>query len=145
MKASIHFDLETAEDFALFGRVFAQAGGFGEEVSSVVTPAAPAKPVEIASAAKPERAAKPVKADKPAEEKQPDPSTADAKVEEAAIEAETVDKALVAKELRAFIQKKGESGPKSALAVLKEFGASKFDELKGEDYSKFLTALAKAA
>lgn len=143
MKASIHFELETAEDFALFGRVFSQAGGFGD-AAAVVTPA-PAKPAAIEAKAekpaKPEKpAAKPV-AEKPAEK----PAEKVEEKDEGDAIVENVDKALVAKELRAFIQAKGETGPKQALSVLKEFGATKFDELKGEDYSKFLSALKKAA
>ena len=137
MKASIHFELETTKDFEAFAAIF----------SGVAKSAAPAADVVHAEAPKPEKQItapkvdKPAKADKPVKaDPKPEPEQ---KTEDDAVEAETVDKALVAKELRAFIQKKGEGGPKAALAVLKEFGATKFDELKAEDYSKFLTALSK--
>lgn len=144
MRASIHFEIETAEDFALFGRVFSAAGGFGEG-ATVVTPAAPAKSVEIeAKPAKPARAAK---AEKPVEAKaevKAEEPAAEKAEEEKAVEAETVDAALVSKEIRAFIAKRGETGAKDAMAVLKQFNATNFNTLKPEDYSKFLSALAQA-
>ncbi|UDL89823.1 hypothetical protein LGH82_33120 [Mesorhizobium sp. PAMC28654] len=137
MRASINFELETPEDFAAFATVFGVVSGVGVKPKADVVHAASPEPEK--QIAKPVKAAK---AEKPVEEKaKVDPSKADANVE--AVEAETVDKALVAKELRAFIQKQGDTGPKEALAVLKQFGAAKFDELKPEDYSKFLTALTK--
>jgi hypothetical protein len=138
MKASIHFELETPKDFEAFAAIFSTVAGKTSPAADVVHAAAPEPEKQIA-APKAEKATKPVKAD-PKPEPKPEP-----KVEADAVEAETVDKALVAKELRAFIQKQGEGGPKAALAVLKDFGATKFDELKAEDYSKFLTALTKAA
>lgn len=147
MKASIHFELETPKDFEAFAAIF----------STVAGKTAPADVVH-AEAPQPDKAIAAPKADKPAKAKaqsDADRAEADAKAQaqaekpagkdEAAVEAETVDKALVAKELRAFIQAKGETGPKQALSVLKDFDANKFDELKAEDYSKFLSALKKAA
>jgi hypothetical protein len=139
VKASIHFELENPEDFAAFASVFGTVAGVKTAPADVVVTPAPKAEKQIAAPAK--AADKP--ADKPAEKAKAEEKPAEKADDE--VETEVVDKALVAKELRAFIQKMGESGPKEALGVLKQFGATKFDDLKQEDYSKFLSALAKAA
>lgn len=139
MKASIHFELETPKDFEAFAAIFSGVAAKAAP-ADVVHAEAPAPEKQIA-APKADKPAKPVKAEKPVEEK-PAEKPGEVVQEDG---VEEVTKATVAKELRTFIQNKGDSGPKAALAVLKEFGASKFDELKSEDYSKFLTKLGQAA
>ena len=96
---------------------------------------APEPEKRIAAPAEP-KPAKPAKA-KAAPEPEPEPEETD----EDETEVEEIDKALVARELRAFMAERGSTGPKDALAVLKKFGVTTFDALPEESYAKFLSAL----
>jgi hypothetical protein len=135
VKATVTFEIEKAEELVALGQFFDQ---FGFNAGPVVegTTAKPAgKPGR-----KPAKAADPKPEEKPVEEPAVDLGLGDDEPV-----AEEITKATVAAELRTFIKAKGEKeGPTLALAVLKQFGANKFDELKGEDYAKFLSKLKQA-
>jgi hypothetical protein len=139
MKVNVTLEIESADELIALGRFFQSGQGQSEAPIEAGAPE-PVKAVETAAAPARGRGRPKKDAEHPAPQPAPEPDKPEPADE---IETETVDKALVAKELRAFITEKGQDGPKQALGALKEFGANKFDELKAADYSRFLSALKK--
>lgn len=142
MKAYVNFELETPEDFAAFVSVFGtvvKSNRADVQAEPIRQPAPePEKRIAAPVDEKPAKPAKAAKA-KPVDPEPVDPQ-ADA-IGEDETEVEEIDKALVARELRAFMAERGSTGPKDALAVLKKFGVTTFDALPEESYAKFLSAL----
>lgn len=140
MKVSVTFQAETPDEIEALSALLLlpafRSGVVNVDPGVSASPGPADKETAAPASAKGARKRKPPAAP-PAEQPVPDKPEA---------QVETVDKALVAKELRAFIDAKGEkAGIPAALGVLKQFNVKSFPELPAEQYSRFLSALKRAA
>lgn len=150
MKAFVNIEIASASELVALARALDSVGfNADEEQAGAVINA------EAASEPKPRRTRKPKTeapaeqpaAEQPAAEQPTEPESAVDIFDEAeVVEAVEIKKSDVADALRKFMLAKGSTeGPKAALAILKDFGAKKFDEVKPEDYGKLLSRINQSA